>query len=189
MTMYGKRAVMTFKTSRFIRAGEELTIDYGPEYFDEDFPCQCDAFAYPHTSEVYRRRVHPDSTLSPTGIGTYGEAKGKRGGGEASGTGAAGSSVEETWTRKTRAGQAKAKKTLVEKTRVEKTRVGKTRVEKPRLTRMRIPKIIMLSSTKKASAPKVRRRKSWGSRAYKGGDHDWNPLRRSARIAAIGLGA
>lgn len=186
--MYGKRAVMTFKTSRFIPAGEELTIDYGPEYFDEDFPCQCDAFAYPHTSEVYRRRVHPDGTLSPTGIGTYGEAKGKRGGGEAGGAGAGGSSVEETWTRKTRADQTKVKKTKVENKRVIKPRVDKTRVEKTRLTRLRIPKII-LSTTKKASAPKVRRRKSWGSRAYKGGNPDRNPLRRSARIAAIGLGA
>lgn len=182
--MYGRRAVMTFKTSRFIRAGEELTIDYGPEYFDEDFPCQCDAFTYPHTSEVYRRRVHPDGTLSPTGIGTYGEAKGKRGGGDqAGGAGAGGSSVAETWTRKTRAGQAKVKKTQVGRTRVEKTRV-----EKPRVTRMRIPKIV-LSTTKKASAPKVSRRRSWGSRAYKGGDPDRNPLRRSARIAAIGLRA
>lgn len=186
--MYGKRAVMTFKTSRFIPAGEELTIDYGPEYFDENFPCQCDAFAYPHTSEVYRRRVHPDGTLSPTGIGTYGEAKGKRGGGEAGGAGAGGSSVEETWVRKTRAGQAKVKKTQVKNTKVIKPRAEKTRVKKTRLTRLRVPKI-MLRTTKKTSAPKVRRRKSWGTRAYKGGDPDRNPLRRSARIAAIGLRA
>lgn len=189
IAMYGRRAVMTFTTNRFIAAGEEVTIDYGPEYFNANFPCQCDAFDYPHTSEVYRRRVHPDGSVSSTGIGTYGEAKGKRGSNEAGGGVAAdGSSVEETWTRKTRAGQAKVKKTQVKNAKVIKPRVEKMRVKKTRLTRMRVPKI-MLKTTKKASAPKVGRHESWGARAYKGGDPGRNPLRRSARIAAIGLRA
>lgn len=184
--MYGRRAVMTFTTNRFIAADEELTIDYGPEYFNANFPCQCDAFDYPHTSGEYRRRVHPDGSVSPTGIGTYGEFKGKRGGGEAgSGAETGGASVEETWTRKTRAGKAKVKKTKVKNTKVIKPRVEKTRVETMRLTRLRVPKI-MLRTTRKVSAPKVGRRESWGERAYKGGDPGRNPLRRSARIASIG---
>ncbi|KAG8165872.1 hypothetical protein KVR01_004424 [Diaporthe batatas] len=63
--MYGGRAVVVFSTKREIAAGEEITIDYGPEYFHRDFPCECDAFDYPHTSEAYRRRISPDGNVSP----------------------------------------------------------------------------------------------------------------------------
>lgn len=166
--MYGRRAAMIFRTSRRIRVGEEITIDYGPDYFNAAFPCQCDAFPYPHTSERYRRRVHPDGSVSPRGVGTYGSAKGQRGGGarEQSLPGSADG--------------AEAGGSAVRKARVEKARV--------RLTRMRVSET-RLSSLEKASAPRVRRRRSWGSMAYKGGDPDRAPLRRSARIASVGVGA
>lgn len=70
--MYGKRAVIAFKTNRDIAAGEEISIDYGPDYFDRRFPCGCDAFDYPHTSETYRRRVFPDGSVSLQGFRSYG---------------------------------------------------------------------------------------------------------------------
>lgn len=66
--MYGKRAVVAFKTNRAIAAGEEITIDYGTEYFNAHFPCKCDAFKYPHTSETYRRRVSPEGDVSMQGF-------------------------------------------------------------------------------------------------------------------------
>lgn len=168
--MYGRRVVMLFKTNRFIRAGEEITIDYGENYFDESFPCACDAFDYPHTSEPYRRRVYPDGSVSPTGVGTYGNLKGKRR--EQSPSGGS-------------AGEAEAGGSGVDNARAGKTRAGKGRVEKAEVARIRMRvSETRLSSIKKASAPRSRRRRSWGSMAYKGGDPD-RPLRRSARIAAI----
>lgn len=161
--MYGRRAAMIFRTSRFIRAGEEITIDYGSDYFRPGFPCRCDAFPYPHTSEMYRRRVHPDGSVSPRGVGTYGSARGQRGGG----------AREQTLPGST--DDAEAGRSGVERGRVEKKRM---RISKTRLRWL-----------KKAAASRVKRRRSWGSMAYKGGDPDRNPLRRSARIAAIGVGS
>lgn len=166
--MYGGRAAMIFRTIRFIRAGEEVTIDYGADYFGAGFPCQCDAFPYPHTSERYRRRVYPDGSLSPQGVGTYGSARGQRGGG----------ARDQEQTLPGPAYDAETGRSGVEKTRVEKARVEKRR--------MRVSKT-RLRALQKASAAKVRRRRSWGEMAYKGGDPDRNPLRRSARIAAIGV--
>lgn len=163
VAMYGRRAAMVFRTSRFIRAGEEITIDYGSDYFKPGFPCQCDAFPYPHTSEMYRRRVHPDGSVSPRGVGTYGSARGQRGGGAREQT--LPGSVE----------GAEAGGPGVTRGRVEKKRM---RISKTRLRWL-----------KKAAASRVKRRRSWGSMAYKGGDPDRHPLRRSARIAAIGAGA
>ncbi|POS75039.1 set-domain histone methyltransferase-5 [Diaporthe helianthi] len=76
--MYGKREVVALKTNRDIAAGEEITIDYGTEYFNKNFPCHCDTFEYPHTSETYRRRVSPDgSNVSLQGFRTSGCQKKK----------------------------------------------------------------------------------------------------------------
>ncbi|KAL1863916.1 Histone-lysine N-methyltransferase ehmt1 [Diaporthe australafricana] len=72
-TMYGKRAVMVFRTIRDITAGEELTIDYGENYFDTGNPCQCDAFPYHHTSERYHRRVYPDGKFDNHGFRVKGD--------------------------------------------------------------------------------------------------------------------
>ncbi|KAK7732611.1 hypothetical protein SLS63_004866 [Diaporthe eres] len=171
VAMYGGRAAMIFRTIRFIRAGEEVTIDYGADYFGAGFPCQCDAFPYPHTSERYRRRVYPDGSLSPQGVGTYGSARGQRGGGCAR-------DQEQIFPGP--ADDAEAGGSGVGRTRVEKARVEKRRM-RVSMTRLR--------ALQKASAAKVRRRRSWGEMAYKGGDPDRNPLRRSARIAAIGVRA
>lgn len=180
--MYGGRTVMIFRTNRFIRAGEEITIDYGAQYFDADSPCACNAFDYPHTSEEYRRRVHPDGSVSPTGVGTYGDMRGQRGGGgspaPSSGSGS-GAEAGGSGARKARTGKGK------EKARVRKENVEKSGVRKVRL---RVSET-RLSSIKRASASRSRRRRSWGSMAYKGGDPDRDPLRRSARIAARGVGA
>lgn len=168
VAVYGGRAAMIFRTIRFIRAGEEITIDYGAEYFGAGFPCQCDAFPYPHTSERYRRHVYPDGSLSPQGVGTYGSARGQRGGG----------AREQEQILPGSADDAKTGGSGVEWTRLETARVEKRRM---RVSTTR------LTALKKASAAKVRRRRSWGEMAYKGGDPDRNPLRRSARIAAIGV--
>lgn len=78
--MYGKRFAVAFRTERDIAAGEEIFIDYGVDYFNENVPCLCNAFAYPHTSETYRRHVHQDGTVSPMGFGTFGRFDGKKGG-------------------------------------------------------------------------------------------------------------
>lgn len=177
--MYGGRAVMIFRTNRFIRAGEEITIDYGATYFDADSPCACNALNYPHTSEEYRRRVHPDGSLSPTGVGTYGDMRGQRrgvspapspGGGSGGGAEAGGSGAQKARAAKAKTRAGKVKVNVEENARVRKIRL---RVSETRL-----------SSIKRASAPRSRRRRSWGSMAYKGGDPDRDPLRRSARIAA-----
>lgn len=78
--MYGKRFALAFRTNRDIAAGEEIFIDYGADYFHGGFPCRCPAFPYPHTSQKYRRRVHPDGRVSPMGYGTFGIYDGKKGG-------------------------------------------------------------------------------------------------------------
>ena len=153
--MYGKRAVIAFQTNRDIAAGEEITIDYGVDYFDADFPCQCDAFEYPHTSETYRRHVHENGDVSPRGWGTYAPFEGP-GGGSMSSQASSGSAEKE-----------KLLSVLAAKTTKVRKNVSRSR------RRERV-------SASKAT----RRRLSWGSRAYKGGDPDRNPLRRSARIAA-----
>ncbi|KKY36672.1 putative set domain-containing protein [Diaporthe ampelina] len=152
--MYGKRACIALRTLRDIVAGEEVTIDYGDEYFDAALPCQCGAFTYPHTSEQYRRRVHGDGSVSPRGIGTYGNLRSQHGGGSGD-----------------QASSGLADKGASPRERVEDARVRETKTR---------PKTL-----EKKSAPTVSRRRSRGSRRYKGGDPDRNPLRRSTRIAAI----
>lgn len=168
--MYGGRAVILLRTTRDVSAGEELTLDYGPDYFNAGFPCQCDAFDYPHTSETYRRRVYPDGSVSPGGVGTYGTMRGKRSGGQGRGKKAASS------------GSAGA------------SGVKSGRVERAQAKRRRRPSVdsdVLQAQPKamprdQASSPARRRRNSWGSMAWKGGDPDQPSLRRSARIAARG---
>lgn len=145
--MYGRRAVVVLRTTRAIAEGEEVTIDYGFDYFDANFPCECDALNYPHTSEMYRRRVHPDGTVSPRGVGTYGPIKGQRAGG-AKKSALAGPVAKA------------ASKSAIVNAGVKKAPAPKSKVMGMGRARGRVP------------APKARRRRSWGSRAYKGGDPD-----------------
>lgn len=170
--MYGKRAVMIFRTTRFISAGEEVTIDYGSDYFNRFAPCQCDAFNYPHTSELYRRRIYPDGSVSPGGFGTYGSARGERGSNVRGQTAPGPADDEEV-------DEQDARRRWVEIPRVKEARVE--------MTPMRVSKTRLRTLKEAAASKVVRRRRSWGEMAYKGGDPDRNLLRRSARIAAMAV--
>lgn len=165
--MYGQRAVIALRTNRFISAGEELTLDYGPDYFNAGFACQCDAFDYPHTSETYRRRVYPDGSVSPSGVGTFGTLRGKRSGGGRGKKAPSGS-----------AGGSGVKSGRVERAQPKIRRRpsvdGDGVVQAQPKSRPRDDVV----------SPARRRRNSWGSMAYKGGDPDRSPVRRSARIAS-----
>lgn len=162
--MYGKRAVMVFETTRDVAAGEEITIDYGPTYFNADQPCQCDAFPYPHTSEEYRRRVHPDRTVDATGVGTYGGFKGKVGRGrtEQPQAGEAGSVQTRRAKRELRAlGEAAAAPEDKQRRVSDGSRTYRGRLTKPKLVKdsqnMWIPERSALRRSRRIADRRARR--------------------------------
>lgn len=50
--MYGRRRVLAYRATCDVRAGEELFVHYGPQYWVPGRPCLCDASERPHVCDA-----------------------------------------------------------------------------------------------------------------------------------------